>query len=75
MRFTIEIDDNDRDYVAGTPWTANIYRIDPETGKSEDTFAVGFGATPREAALEALEDVLTNDDDEDAAAFVVEEDR
>lgn len=72
MRFQIDIDDNDRDAVIDHPWTASIFQIDPESGKSGDVLGSGFGSTPSQAVAHALEDA-SNSTDDDVTPFLTAE--
>lgn len=69
-RFEIIIDDNDREDVVDSPWTANLYAVDESTGKTGEPLAVGFSGTPAAALEHMLMSITEGDADEDAAAFL-----
>lgn len=70
MRYVIEIDDLDREQVGpDTAWTAILYTVNEETGKTDDQLAAAFGKTPVEA-LESLGDDAKQYGDEPTNAFL-----
>ena len=72
-RFEIVIDDADRGEVSDdSAWTASLYLMDEETGRSSEPIAVGFSGTPMAAVEHVLMAVTEGDADEELAPAFLE---
>lgn len=61
MRLDFVIDDDDRDQCPDTPWTANL-TITTDDGRVSEGASAGVGSTVREAIVDLLANLDTDDD-------------